>query len=265
MRQHDSTLNSGLVIGKQPRIGACAILRSDGGYHDLIDLAIAYEMQWIEFKFDPPYLFPEHLSRTDLKAIREIGKAKGIGFSMHAPHHDVNIGALNPMIRAACVNEIKRTVDVATELGCVYLTIHGGDVNGELSHLFETVKQNTIESLRVIAEYCRPRGIKLSVENGNPANQGRKKIAIKPEEVVAVVTAIGQEAGTTVDLGHANLSGIDPLVFIEAVDPERILVMHVHDNLGQTDEHRSIGSGMIDYPEFVRRYLAGGWSFPAGN
>lgn len=240
------------------------MLQFNGGYEEYVQVAIEQGFEWVEFKYDPPYLMEDHLRRLRPAEIKALGERHGIGFSLHAPYYEVNIGSLNPGLRAASVAEVLKAVELAGELGCQFITIHGGDLSGEdVSREFASaVIEYTLESLKVIGRECRARGMVLCLENRNAAQSSRLKVGTQPDEVVAMCAAVGPDTGVTLDLGHANVSGIDPLEFIDRIGPERIKVMHAHDNGGKLDEHLAVGRGTIDYPELARRYLARGWDFP---
>ncbi|MGE5623670.1 MAG: sugar phosphate isomerase/epimerase family protein [Methanocella sp.] len=248
----------------KPRIGACLMLQFAGGYREYVEFAIEQGFDWVEFKYDPPYLMEDHLARLRPDAVRELGERHGVGFSLHAPYYEVNIGSLNPGLRAAGVAEVIRAVDLAERLGCRSITIHGGDLSGEdVSREFvPTVVEHTLESLRTIQQACARRGMILCLENRNAAQSSRLKVGVQPNEVVEMCEAVGAEIGVTLDLGHANVSGIDPLEFIDRVGADRIKLVHAHDNGGHHDDHLAVGRGTIDYREFARRYLTRGWDFP---
>lgn len=257
-------MQKGRMAMAKPRIGACMWLQFDGGYREYVELAIAQRFEWVEFKYDPPFLMEEHLKRLRTNDIRALGERFGVGFSLHAPYYEVNIGSLNPGLRAASVAEVLRGVDLAGKMGCRSITIHGGDLSGEdvSGEFISTVVEHTIVSLQVINEECRRRGMTLCLENRNGAQPGRLKVGTQPEDVVEMCGAVGADMGVTLDLGHANVSGMDPLEFIDRVGPQRIRLVHAHDNHGQQDEHLAVGHGTVDYREFAARYLARGWDFP---
>ncbi|MGE5573337.1 MAG: sugar phosphate isomerase/epimerase family protein [Bacteroidota bacterium] len=256
-------LRGGPLTSEAP-IGAAIMLRFPGSYLDFVEAAIEEELAWVEFKYDPPFLFTDHLAALDIARLRRLGEKHGLGYSMHAPYYEVNIGSLNEGIRRASLGETIKAIDLAAELGCAYLTIHGGQLskNDVSETLLDMVRHNTIQSLKAIYAHCASRGIVPCLENRNPSSGTNRKIGTTPAELAQLCEAVGPEVGITLDLGHANLSAMNALDFVEAVGPDRIKLMHLHDNRGEADDHAAIGSGAIDYSAFVARYVSGGWSFP---
>ncbi len=58
----------------------------------------------------------------------------------------------------------------------------------------------------------------------------------------------GIDIGICFDVGHANTMGlIDG--FLELKD--RFVNIHVHDNMGATDEHLPVGKGTVDFPRLL--------------
>jgi sugar phosphate isomerase/epimerase len=54
----------------------------------------------------------------------------------------------------------------------------------------------------------------------------------------------GLEMGMCLDIGHANTMGQIPELMKMA---PRFVNMHVHDNMGETDQHLPLGNGNIDF------------------
>lgn len=244
-------------------LGVSLSLSFEGRYEDLVDIAIANGLSWLEFKFDPPFSFESYVDSVDAMRIRRIGQERGIGYSMHAPYYEVNIGSLNDRIREASVDEVLRSVRLAEQLGCRYLTIHGGHIGKEVRREYLQLSQSlTMASLCAINSRCREAGITMCVENRNAASTDASKVGTRPEELAAMCSEIGDDVGITLDIGHANVSGMDPLDFVLRTGPELIRLMHVHDNNGKADQHLPVGSGSIDFVGIASTYKARGWTFP---
>ncbi len=240
------------------------MLQFEGSYLDFVEAAVEENLAWVEFKYDPPFLFTDHLSTLDVARVRRLGEERGLGYSMHAPYYEVNIGSLNEGIWRASLAETIKAIDLAAELGCAYLTIHGGHLSKEdvSETLIDAVRRNTLESLKVIRAHCASRGVVPCLENRNSSSMTSRKVGTMPAELIELCEAAGPGVGITLDLGHANLSGMNALSFVEAVGANRIRLMHLHDNGGEADDHAAIGSGTIDFSAFAARYVSAGWSFP---
>ena len=52
------------------------------------------------------------------------------------------------------------------------------------------------------------------------------------------------------DTGHANFCGEKPADAVRLVGKEYLGSLHVHDNNGKADEHKTPGNGTIDWEDF---------------
>ena len=86
-----------------------------------------------------------------------------------------------------------------------------------------------------------PDGVKLAVENLPPGY-----LCCDAEEIVRVLERLDDgRAGVCLDTGHAHLSG--QMTALLRLCGDRILNIHVHDNLGDDDTHLVPGQGRIDW------------------
>ncbi|HOX07277.1 MAG TPA: sugar phosphate isomerase/epimerase [Planctomycetota bacterium] len=106
-------------------------------------------------------------------------------------------------------------------------------------------------SLAEVAPVCRETGVRVALENlPGPA----------PAEYFRTVEALPPEvAGYCFDSGHANLKG-DP--DLPAKMGARLLIVHLHDNRGEKDDHAIPGTGTIDWARVLRGLAAAGYSRP---
>ena len=63
------------------KIGASIMLSYDGTYHDFLNYAVSMKFDWVEFKYDPPFMLDRHLSKVSREQIRQIAKENDIGLS----------------------------------------------------------------------------------------------------------------------------------------------------------------------------------------
>lgn len=84
---------------------------------------------------------------------------------------------------------------------------------------------------------ARARGVQVAVENGNASLIRELFNAYPPEDLLFCL-----------DAGHSNMAGdLDTLeTFVD-----RLLVVHLHDNHGNSDEHDLPGTGTTDWPRVM--------------
>ena len=111
--------------------------------------------------------------------------------------------------------------------------------------------QALAKSLAEVAPACRETGVRVALENlPGPA----------PAEYFRTVEELPPEvAGYCFDSGHANLKG-DP--DLTARMGSRLLIVHLHDNRGEKDDHAIPGTGTIDWARTLRGLAAAGYRRP---
>jgi len=195
-----------------------------------------------------------HFDYTDSQQVSALGNwfrsTEGVEFhSMHSPIYadaqwgrsgspPLNIVAAERKDRIAAMDEIKRAVEVAEKAPFRYLVQHIGGSNENFSQRKFDDAMTSVEHLRAFA---RPLGVLLLLEN----IPNELTTAEKLEEFIR--TSRFEDVGVCFDFGHAHICGgvrqnLEPLLpFVRST--------HVHDNLGEKDEHLAPGDGSIDWPE----------------
>lgn len=166
-------------------------------------------------------------------------------FSAHAPLSDINIGSLNPRIREASVKEVTNAIASARRLNIDVVTVHPGFYSplGLLDK--PSVMQRTADSLASIERASKEFGVRVALEN-MPA-MGPMTMGRTPEELFGLLDSFDIEV--CFDIGHAHtMNAIDDFL----VHKERFANVHVHDNLGERDQHLPVGEGNIDFCKVLK-------------
>jgi sugar phosphate isomerase/epimerase len=72
----------------------------------------------------------------------------------------------------------------------------------------------------------------------------------KPQDFQKFYKETGlNDVGITLDIGHANLEN-QTINFLRKL-PDKIVHMHISDNMGENDQHLGIGYGKIDWQQFT--------------
>lgn len=192
------------------------------------------------------------------------------------------ISATDECKRRKGVNAVKRSIDLAVQLGAAAVIVHPGKVDidttpdTELRDLFRQGKVNTQEyaearqeyietrkaqarfnmsavrqSIIELAEYAGERGIHLGLEN----RYHYFEIPL-PDELDELLNLGFKNVGFWYDVGHAET--LDQMRFIAHEEwlrrfSARTIGTHLHDVIGIAD-HQFAGAGQIDWA-MVARYL----------
>jgi len=163
-----------------------------------------------------------------------------LSFSAHAPLSDINIGSLNERVRETSLREIVNSIKAARRMGIGLLTVHPGFYSPAGMIEKPRVVQTTLESLSYIESVARDLGVKVALEN--MPNMGPLTMGRTPEELLQLLGSF--DLGICFDIGHANTMGkIDAFL----AHKKRFINVHLHDNLGERDQHLVVGEGNIDF------------------
>jgi sugar phosphate isomerase/epimerase len=166
-------------------------------------------------------------------------------FSAHAPLSDINIGSLNPRIREAAVREVTNTIRSAHRLNIGVVTVHPGFYSplGLLDK--PSVLERTFDSLRSIERASKEFGVRVALEN-MPA-MGPMTMGRTPEELFTLLDSF--DIDICFDIGHAHtMNAIEDFLEHKACFAN----VHVHDNMGQSDQHLPVGEGNIDFQKVLK-------------
>ena len=187
----------------------------------------------------------EHYLPYVLKRFAAVAPSYSMKYSIHAPISDINIASLSERMREASTLELMATMEQAIEIGVTVVTIHPGTysmtVPGQEPKSIEKAKRSLRTLDRVTAEF----GIKMAVEN---MPSFKFFLGQRAEELRALVD--GTDMNICFDIGHANTTGeTDNMIDILG---DRIANIHVHDNMGDRDDHMTIGDGNADITKLKR-------------
>jgi sugar phosphate isomerase/epimerase len=163
-----------------------------------------------------------------------------LSFSAHAPLSDINIGSLNERVRETSLREIVNSIKAARRMDIGLLTVHPGFYSPAGMIEKPRVVQTTLESLSYIESVARDLGVKVALEN--MPNMGPLTMGRTPEELFQLLSNF--DLGICFDIGHANTMGkIDAFL----AHKKRFINVHLHDNMGERDQHLVVGEGNIDF------------------
>jgi len=179
--------------------------------------------------------------------LKEVMGSYDMGFRVHAPFSDLNTASVNRAVREFGQKRIIDNIAVCNEVGIEVITVHPGWRNPvsrfDPGMVPELNRDFALRLSKAQEEY----GVKVGLEN---MPYGAKLDCTNLDEFLYVIE--GTELFLTLDVGHAFLeNAIDGFVSIK----DRIVNIHLHDNMGKRDEHLVLGKGECDLEDVLSKLL----------
>jgi sugar phosphate isomerase/epimerase len=211
------------------KIGVSTLALFPMSLKEILDYLESINVKYCELMLEYPYneIDPDLVNSYSIKT------------SIHTPLSDVNIASLNESIRKASVEEVIKSINLASKVGSEALVVHPGHMAFLARKFQEKIRENSLISLKECSRFAEERGIKLCVEN-MPDMEGM--ICKDLDELNELVQEIG--ALMTIDVGHAHNVGIS---IDEILKYDNIGHIHLSDNDGSFDNHNAVGSKDIDF------------------
>ncbi|MGM0712868.1 sugar phosphate isomerase/epimerase family protein [Brevibacillus parabrevis] len=203
-----------------------------------------------QYGFAGMEVWAEHVwfHKSNPREIQQAAKRVGMKLTLHAASWDLNLCSLNSGIRKQSVEEIKRSLALAGEIGAKSVTIHPGRVT--LTHKNrEWHEAVLIESLNELAQEAVRLGRVLSIEHIEPLP---KELIVTPGDLNRLRAALNYPTAATLDIAHVPLTCSLPQFLGELEGVDKI---HVSDATA-TKLHMPLGTGDIDLPTIWPLLLA---------
>jgi sugar phosphate isomerase/epimerase len=215
------------------KIGVSTLALFPMSLKEILDYLESINVKYCELMLEYPYneIDPDLVNSYDIKT------------SIHTPLSDVNIASLNESIRKASVEEVIKSINLASKVGSEALVVHPGHMAFLARKFQEKIRENSLISLKECSGFAEECGIKLCVEN-MPDMEGM--ICKDLDELNELVQEIG--ALMTIDVGHAHNVGIS---IDEILKYDNIGHVHLSDNDGSFDNHNAVGSKDIDFKSLL--------------
>jgi|UniRef100_A0A7C3DH58 sugar phosphate isomerase/epimerase len=173
------------------------------------------------------------------KELALMGRAAGVGFTVHLPFVDWNIVSLVPEMRRLSLERTQRAIAFGAEIGAACGVLHTGLVPLRLpeavAHAHQLV-QEALEQLEL--------AIPVALEN---LGLSKADLLETPDELAKLLEA-HPHYGFCLDVGHALIQrgpgGPQEYYHLLA---HRLLHLHLHDNRGDRDEHLPCGDGAVNW------------------
>lgn len=204
-------------------------------------------LDFIDLTLEPPAAATWKLKPDEVgKWIRDAG----LGVIGHTAYY-LPIASSFPSLRRAAIDELKQAIEFFAQLGAKWMNVHP---DGHAPFIPEAVVvRRNMESLLELAEFAKPHGMRIMLENV----PGRFNSVTQLAPIFAGVADLGLH----LDIGHSNLS------VVQNTAPElityfstRLAHVHLHDNRGgQADLHLALGMGDLDVGTLIHTLRASGY------
>lgn len=228
-------------------------------YYELSPVAALRKLAgegWLSFELSCEHLgMLEHAGEP---AVGEFAEARDeLGVAVNQCHCTITVDVASPDAgrRASDLAQVHRDLDICAALGIGSVVIHPGGY-GEFATLAEL---RAVAGLRraaftELAEHCAAAGVRLAIENVADYGKGvwgHRRFGAVIEELLDLIESIrSPDLGICLDTSHANMQGLNLPAAIRAAG-DRLIALHISDNDGSGDQHRTPGYGTVDWPPLV--------------
>lgn len=200
---------------------------------------------YVELTLEPPYARAEQIERGRKSILDALG-SYNLGVQAHMPWY-IPLAFPYERVQKALHIECAAIFRAAASLGAKRMTIHPlafpASAQGRKMR-FEQMVANLKELHKTAADV----GLDLLVEN-----MDAKMMSI--DEFQTLFSTL--DMGMTLDVGHTHTAkGEGFRKYWEAFAP-RVRHVHLHDNLGNNDDHLPLGAGKMDVPKVVETLKSG--------
>lgn len=205
-------------------------------YPQAFDLAARLGL-FLEIPYDLHEMDP-HLPSA--RQLLEMGRAAGVGFSVHLPFVDLNLASLIPEMGKLSLERVQRSLEFAHTLEAFCGVLHTGKVAVRQPLALEVARRRLDAALQALTPLPIPVALENLALSPSDLLQG-------PDELADVLEA-HPEYGFCLDVGHALVEGKEGQA--EAYHRRfngRLIHWHLHDNLGDRDSHLPVGRGRVNW------------------
>jgi len=236
------------------KLGATSFINSNISVEEFLSILVSHDLHYVELKCDWRACDPEVLEPSAIKEWQELLQSYGLQPSLHACYIDLNLASLSKLVETASIKRVTKCVQLATELGASYVTIHPGKFSRDHPRsLFPKAFKRAVGSIQKLLPVCEEQNVLLALENApDGSDQG---VLTDPETMKTCLEVLdSQVVRILVDIGHAHTHGLDPRIFLRFLAPH-VCAVHIHNNNGRTDSHQPLGEGTLNYPSVLKELV----------
>lgn len=181
----------------------------------------------------------ERFSVQDFTHVAEPLQRHDLTVTFHAPFVDLSAGSTDPAIRSVTRRRFEEVLDIVPLFKPRTVVAHAGYDWQRYEYFRKTWMEHSVEFWGWVAGRLNREGTQLMLENVYEHGPG---------EIFELFERLRhQGVGLCLDCGHLTAFGRAPLgEWLTMLGPF-IGQLHLHDNLGQKDDHLPMGRGQIDF------------------
>ncbi len=190
----------------------------------------------------------DRFSDTYIKKTAKSLQKLGLKTTIHAPFHEIFIGAPDGVIQKAALRRMDAAFNSAVYFKPHAVVAHLNYEEKRFRYVYDEWHNRIVPGLKHYAEKCDKMGAFLSVENVY-------------EETPDAMTELFSELKDfpvyhCLDVGHLNAFSKTSLdIWLKSLG-RFIRHLHLHDNDGSADTHSPIGTGNVDWGR-IRTFISG--------
>lgn len=190
---------------------------------------------------------PQDIEVSNLEAladeIRTIKEASG-RLALHAPYEGLDPGHPDEAEREETLRILTLSCALAQAVEASYVVAHTGYEPSSVGEDFAGWRRRSLETWKTLLDHPTSLGVKIAMEH---------IMEPEPSLLKSLVGALPEESvGVCLDTGHLNCYAQAPPNDWWVSLGGRITVFHMHDNMGDEDEHLGIGQGTFDFDSLFR-------------
>ena len=202
-----------------------------------------YLTKFIEFDLNPEIgLDADALDRfsvSDFSSIAQEFQKNSSTVTLHGPFIDLSAGSPDPAVREVTRQRLEQFLAVVPLFKPLAVVCHAGYEARKYESFKEFWLEHSFATWSWMADRLAECGSQLMLENVfecNPADLDALFRRLKPQRV-----------GFCLDTGHATAFGkSDTQTWLTSLGPY-LGQVHLHDNMGQRDDHLALGEGIISF------------------
>jgi sugar phosphate isomerase/epimerase len=189
------------------------------------------------------YLDLDRFGLTDFHETADRLTDTGLSVTFHAPFLDLRPGAIDPKIRQASMERLRRVFELIPLFRPRSIVCHPSFDEKYYISSEEQWLANSIETWRCLIEYVRDTETIIAMENVYERG---------PHQLRPLFDALDSpHVRFCFDTGHANTFGSAPYHEWMEILGDRLGEIHIHDNDGTTDQHLPVGEGNFPFRELL--------------
>jgi len=159
--------------------------------------------------------------------------------SIHGPFMDLSPGAIDAKIAATSLERYLQVISMAEILRPEVVVFHSGYEKWKYAGEINLWLDKSLSTWRAVMERAEKCGVRVAIEN---------IVDERPDHLRLLAERMDHPLfGLCLDVGHREIFSELPIAeWVSGMHPY-IFELHLHDNMGGSDEHKPIGEGRIDF------------------